>query len=202
MKSIVLYATDTMADWEYGYLTAGIALGHNAGAPYELVVAGETAAEITTAGGLHVRPDTTIDDLELNSTALLVLPGGYTWGEGHDCVLDLAEKLATADIPVAAICGATIGLARRGLLDDRRHTSNSPDFLQAVPNYAGSSRYVDDPVVIDGGLITAPGHRPVEFARAIFDHLTVLEPLTADAWHRLYAGGDSDAFGEYIAAVS
>ena len=39
MKDVVLYATDTLADWEYGYLTAGLAWVEDG--PYRLRVLGD-----------------------------------------------------------------------------------------------------------------------------------------------------------------
>ena len=45
-------------------------------------------------------------------------------------------------VPVAAICGATAGLARAGLLDQRNHTSDAAGYLAAT-GYAGGAHYVD-----------------------------------------------------------
>ena len=47
-----------------------------------------------------------------------------------------ARRFLTAGVPVAAICGATYGLALEGLLDDRAHTSNAAEYL-AYSGYAG-----------------------------------------------------------------
>lgn len=76
---------------------------------------------------------------------LLVLPAD-TWFAGHVRALEIARALLTRHTPVAGICGATYGLARAGLLDERRHTSNALDFLTSS-GYAGASRYVDERVV-------------------------------------------------------
>ena len=48
-----------------------------------------------------------------------------------------AAEFLDAGVPVAAICGATAGLAAEGLLDDRRHTSNAAEFLAAT-GYGGA----------------------------------------------------------------
>jgi putative intracellular protease/amidase len=116
-----------MADWEYGYLTSGITWADEAEpGQYRLRVLGDGSAEVTTKGRLHVRTDGSVDEVDEAEVALLVLPGADTWDEGHDQVLALARTLLNRDTPVAAICGATLGLARAGLLDDRAHTSNAP----------------------------------------------------------------------------
>jgi putative intracellular protease/amidase len=93
-------------------------------------------------------------------------------------------------VPVAAICGATAGLARAGILDDRRHTSNAAVYLEAT-GYAGAVRYVDEPAVTDGDLITAGATSPVEFAHQIFRRLAVASDRVLDAWLGLFKTGEA-----------
>ena len=52
-------------------------------------------------------------------------------------------------VPVAAICGATAGLVRAGLLDNRRHTSAAAGYLMAT-GYAGGDHYLNQRAVMDG----------------------------------------------------
>ena len=54
-----------------------------------------------------------------------------------------AARLVDAGVPVASTCGATAGLARAGLPDERNHTSAALDCLAAT-GYRGSDRYVED----------------------------------------------------------
>ncbi len=50
-----------------------------------------------------------------------------------------ALKLGTT---IAAICGATLGLANEGYLNSRKHTSNDLDYMNMVcPNYKGETFY-------------------------------------------------------------
>src|SRR5918994_240729 len=177
-RDIVLYATDTMADWEYGYLTSGI-----------------TWADDADPGRcrLRIRTEGAIGDVDPSEVALLVLPGADTWDEGHDQALALATSLVQAGTPVAAICGATLGLARAGLLDDRAHTSNAPEFLTAS-GYAGSARYREERAVDDRGVITAGAAAPVDFAAAVFRRLELFPPAVVDAWYGLYTTGERKYF--------
>ena len=99
----------------------------------------------------------------------------------------------TQGVPVAAICGATAGLARAGLLDRRRHTSNAASYLKGT-GYAGAELYVDAPAVCADGLITAGGMAPVEFAREIFAALALYEDEALEAWFQLYKTGNSAYF--------
>lgn len=58
MTTIALYATDTMADWEYAYITTGIAMAREQGDDrYELKVMSDGADVVTTAGGLRILVD-------------------------------------------------------------------------------------------------------------------------------------------------
>lgn len=89
-------------------------------------------------------------------------------------------------------------LARAGLLYERDHTSNAPDFL-ASSGYAGSARYVDAPTVTSesadarvgaGVVITAPATKPVDFSAAVFRALKMIAApagLTPAWWQVLGA---------------
>jgi putative intracellular protease/amidase len=70
---------------------------------------------------------------------------------------------------IAGICGATIALACAGMLDDVKHTSNGPGYLdEHVPDYSGVEKYVDQPnAVRDGDIITAPAPAPASFAAEV-----------------------------------
>lgn len=96
-------------------------------------------------------------------------------------------------LPVAAICGATAGLAREGLLDDRAHTGAVSYYLEAT-GYRGGKHYRDVDAVTDGNVITAGPTEPVAFAREIFALLGVYEGEKLDAWYRLFKNSDASAF--------
>ena len=97
---------------------------------------------------------------------------------------DLEKALRDAGTP------ATTVVARAGLLGGRRHTSNGPDYLKRhVPDYTGSTMYVDAPAVRDRGLITASGLADVEFAEEIMAELGVLSDSDRAYWTSLFRGG-------------
>ncbi len=143
---------------------------------------------VTTMGGVRILPDLTVADMTADGAGLLVLPGGDTWLEPiHAPIFPVVREFLEKKIPVAAICGATFGLASNGLLDDRAHTSNDLGYLKmCAPAYRGEARYVHEPAVRDRGLVTASGMAPLEFAREILIELGVMAPATLDAWYRLY----------------
>ena len=137
-----------------------------------------------------------MDEVRAEETALLILPGGDTWLEPvHGAVRAKAVELLAAGVPVAAICGATLALADAGLLDDRAHTSNAPEFLRRFcPGYAGGRHYRDEAAVSDANVITAGGTAPLEFAVEILKRLDVFSVETLEAWYNLHKLKDPKYF--------
>ncbi|WP_030206079.1 DJ-1/PfpI family protein [Streptomyces bikiniensis] len=190
--TVHLAVYDTLADWETGHATAWLArAGHT------IRTVGPVAGEpVTTLAGIRIVPDLALDDLRPEDSALLILPGAEKYDEGDELAPFAAKARAFLDagVPVAAICGATAGLAREGLLDDRRHTS-AVSFYLAATGYRGGEHYVEADAVRDGDLITAGPTEPVAFAREIFARLGAYEGKR-DAWFRLFHDSDPAAFAE------
>lgn len=201
-----LYVTDTLADWEIGYLTAELDSGRyfaEAGARMPVRTAGLSLDPVTTKGGLRVVPDTTVDRITAEDAGVLILPGGDTWLEpAHDPVLAKVVELLEARVPVAAVCGATMALANAGLLNERPHTSNNLGALQAVcPGYEGEDHFRGMPAVTDGDLITASGVAPLHFAKAVLERLGVFSATALDAWYRLNAEQEESAYFELMGSL-
>jgi putative intracellular protease/amidase len=112
-----------------------------------------------------------------------------------------ARAFVDAGVPVAAIGGATAGLARVGLLDDRRHTADTVAFLERSA-YGGAAHFQDGVrAVTDGDVVTATGTAPVEFAREIFARLEVFAPDVLDIWYRLYGMQEAGALHELMSSA-
>ncbi|MBK3646157.1 MULTISPECIES: type 1 glutamine amidotransferase family protein [Streptomyces] len=189
-KSVHLAVYDTLADWETGYATAYLAR-----AGYRVRTVGASAAPVRSIGGLRVEPDLVLDDVRPEDSELLILPGADLWDSGDELApfARKAREFLDAGTPVAAICGATAGLAREGLLDERDHTS-AVSFYLAATGYGGGGRYVEADAVTDGNLITAGPTEPVAFAREVFRLLGVYEGKVLDAWYRLFHDSDAEAY--------
>ncbi|WP_020129220.1 type 1 glutamine amidotransferase family protein [Streptomyces sp. 303MFCol5.2] len=189
-KPVHLAVYDTLADWETGFATAYLARNG-----YEIRTVGGSGEPVVSTGGLRIRPDLALDAVRPEDSSLLILPGADLWDTSDDLApfARTARAFLDAGVPVAAICGATAGLAREGLLDDRDHTG-AVSFYLAATGYAGGDRYVEADAVTDSNLITAGPTEPVAFAREVFRLLGVYEGEVLDAWYRLFHDSDPAAY--------
>ena len=202
-QDVHVFVFDELADWEIGYAVAGINTSEFQIEPgrYRVRTVALPSVPVLTMGGIRIVPDLTLDQLTPQESTLLILPGGMPWIAGRNtAAVDMARRFLDAGVPVAAICAATLALARGGLLDQRRHTSNSADFL-AESQYCGGSLYEDAPAVTDDTLITAPGTAPIEFAQHIFRRLNLYPPAVLDAWYGLHKTGKPEYFAALMEAV-
>lgn len=203
-KSVVVFVGAGMADWEAGFAVAGLNSPGLFGvpeAPYDVRYATTDGQPKRSMGGLTIQPDLALGDVQPNESAMLILVGGDGWDAGqHGEAVDLARRFLEADVPVAAICGATGGLARGGLLDHVAHTSNAAEYLQAL-GYAGAAHYRHDPAVTDGNVITAGTTAPVAFAQHIFKKLQLADPAVIDIWAELFTTGDAKHYVRLMEAL-
>ena len=197
-NTVHVYVFDGYADWEPAFAVAGINDPQRQREPGRWqvrTVGARSRAAVRSMGGLTVLPDLALHELDPAASAMLIVPGGARWEDprAHAPAVECAAAFLARGTPVAAICGATAGLARAGLLDDRPHTSNAASYLKGS-GYAGADHYVDEPAVRHAGLITAGGMAPSEFAREIFAELGIYDDEALQAWVQLYKTGRSVYF--------
>ncbi|WP_432884019.1 DJ-1/PfpI family protein [Kribbella sp. CA-245084] len=198
MKTAYVAVYETLADWEIGHLVVELRTGRFTGVPWSVVTVGESLEPVVTMGGMRVVPDVTIADVEPDAGDLLVLAGSGLWDNGGgDAFAKLAARFLEASVPVAAICGATAGLARAGLLDERKHTSAAKEYLQAT-GYQGVGNYIDERAVIGGDLITAGPDSPVQFARAVLQRLELADERKLDAYEGVFHRADPAAYATLV----
>lgn len=187
MKKVYVLMFDGLADWEAPLALCEI---RNSG-KFEVVTVGFTGAPITTMAGLNVIPDIPLAAVNADDAAMLILPGGELWERGSpEGVGALLREFHAREVPIAAICGATLEVARAGLTKGRRHTSSDKSYLEAaVPDYSDGARYSTDLAVTDSTLITASGVGSVEFAREITRYLGIYTEEQAGRWFDLYKHG-------------
>lgn len=129
---------------------------------YRLQEAGATVTIVGTgrspsfAGkhGITVTPDKKIDDVSSNQFDAVVIPGGYApdMMRRSQPMVAFVKEMSEAGKPIAAICHAGWMLVSAGILDGRRATS----FFSIRDDMgAAGAEYLDEPVVVDGNLITS-----------------------------------------------
>ena len=132
---------------------------------YPLLRLREAGAETFTIGmeagqvyksklGYPAKADYGIGDVAARDLAALVIPGGYAPDHmrRHPTYVNMVREMNVLGKPIAAICHAGWMLCSAGILKNRRATcffSIKDDLINA------GAHYVDEPVVVDGNLITS-----------------------------------------------
>lgn len=183
---IYTYLQGGWADWECGYVLAG--LRRNLGC--DIVVATPSGSPVASIGGLRVTADVAFDSIEPSPDAGYLLIGSDDWLE-FDC-RTTAETITRAlelDCPVGTICGATAFAARVGLFQDREHTSNGFEFLKEhAGDYLGSQHYIRSSSAIScRNLVTASGLAPLTFSREYLKLVKRETPFDEDRYFAMYS---------------
>lgn len=149
---------------------------------YPLLRLREAGARVITIGpqaggtsksklGYPVKADHGFGDVSPTEIDAIVIPGGWAPDllRRHPNCVNLVREMHTLGKVVAAICHAGWVLCSAGVLRNRRATSFfaiKDDMINA------GARWVDEPVVVDGNLITSrkPEDLP-DFCRAIIEAL-------------------------------
>ena len=184
-KAVYLLVVEGFADWEPAHAVAEL----RRHGQYRVECVGVTLAPIRSMGGITVLPSKLVSEVDPADVAVFILPGGDLWEHGPvEPDLEAAlRRIDAGDVPIAAICAATVAISRLDLLRGRRHTSNGLDYLRShVSSYSEADNYVDAPAVRDRKLITAGGLGDVEFARELFEELHVLSAEDRSLWAQMF----------------
>lgn len=186
-KEILTFIFDGYADWESAYICSEL---NGAETDYVIKTLSFNKEPKVSMGGFHTIPDYSINDYP-KKFAMLLLIGGNAWMEKkNNNVKPIVDYALEHNIPVAAICGATFFMGENGYLDNRKHTSNTLDFLKLQsPNYKGESNYIEKQAVSDGNVITANGTATLEFAKEIMIHLKAKPIEDINKWYEFNKNG-------------
>jgi putative intracellular protease/amidase len=178
---------DGLADWELAHALCEI----NKSGKFEVVSVGFSKDPVTTMGGLKLNPDITLDDVMPAEACIFMLPGGDMWeSESHENLKTLLHRLHAENVPIGAICGATLEIARAGLTRHIRHTSNAKDYMkEMVTDYGDDDFYADELAVTDKNIITASGLGSVEFAREVIKQLNLYNEADTQLWFETFKHG-------------
>jgi len=186
-KEVLLVLTDQWADWESSYAIWMV----NSVEEYTVKTIAVDKQPKVSIGGLRTEIDYAVNEyMDFNNLAMVILTGSFSWKNGrYEEIAEFVNKARSQSIPVAAICGGTVFLAKHGYLNDVKHTGNSVARLQKEPEYTGQALFVSAQAVADQGFITANETESLEFAREIFRVLKIYSDEDMDDWYDEFKNG-------------
>ncbi|RWQ66192.1 DJ-1/PfpI family protein [Mesorhizobium sp.] len=163
-KTIGVVFIDRFADWEYGLLAASAVEWFGARA----VSLTPNGKPVTSASGFMLTPDRSTEVDENTDLDAVAVIGSDLWVDAPPDISGLLTAIAARGGVVGGICAGTLALARAGLFEKAKHTSNGRDWInEKEPGYPGAQHYQDVPhAVADGRIVSAPGSAPGTFALA------------------------------------
>jgi putative intracellular protease/amidase len=147
--------------------------------PFEILLAAHLVGAkwpvdaVTPDGKDHRGPDGLVfraagpfGSTDARAYGCVLVPGGDPGAAVRDTDLrDLLGRLAGRDAVFGAICAGPLLLAASGVLGRRRFTHGyTPEQHASLAAYWGEARHVDEPVVVDGRIVTASPRAYVPFA--------------------------------------
>ncbi len=186
-KEVLLLLTDRWADWEASYAIAEV----NSVPQYAVKTIAVDKEPKGSIGGLRAEIDYAINEYHtMENIAMVIMPGGFSWKENeYKEIVDFIAEVRRLKIPIAAICGATLFLARNGFLDKVKHTGDEIECFLSEQGYNGHQHYVAAQVVLEDGMLTANETAAVEFAYEIFKLLQIDEASELEVWRDTFKNG-------------
>ena len=156
---------------EFGLLAASAAEWFGA----KVVFLSPDGGAVKSTAGLTAGVDRAADPAANRDLDAIAVIGSDQWAlDDAPDIAPLLRQVAQRGGVVGGICAGTLSLARAGLFETVRHTSNGPAWIrQHLPDYAGYRHYQDVAhAVADAKIVSAPGSAPgtfaVEFLRALY----------------------------------
>lgn len=113
--------------------------------------------ETLCSRNVRIVPDAKWESLDLLSFDLIVLPGGMGGAKAfcnHSGVQETLRIFNIEELWIAAVCAAPIALHEAGVLENRKFTCYPGD---ATLNIVGRENRSNEPVVVDGHVVTSQG---------------------------------------------
>ena len=125
--------------------------------PFEVLLVAQTAATVTTTGGMQVTPHATFDACP--PLDILVVPGG--WGTraemNNQAMLDFVRQQAARVETLTSVCTGSLVLGNAGLLDCLRATTHWRSLVMMQEKFPRITVDRESHVVEDGRVFTSAG---------------------------------------------
>lgn len=169
-KQVLFVILEQFADFEYPFLANALQDRiQDKTSDYEVKSISVSKKALKSLGGFTVLPDYDVEDYLVDYAALILI-GGTSWRtEEAKKIAPILKQASESGKVIGAICDATVFLGMNGLLNDKKHTSNTLESLieGAGEYYIGQDHYQNQQAVRDGNLITANGTAYLEFTKEV-----------------------------------
>ncbi|ETS32238.1 transcriptional regulator [Photorhabdus khanii NC19] len=166
IKKALFFLLDNYADWEGAFLASRL----NASKGWTVETASLEKGICKSIGGFTTMIEHSIEALPRH-VDLFVLIGGNSWNIESSKLNKLISTYLNDRVVVAAICGAVDFLARGGMLNDYKHTGNSPYLWRGYNKYRNTDNFILKQVVVDRNLITANGTACIELSENVLKNI-------------------------------
>jgi 4-methyl-5(b-hydroxyethyl)-thiazole monophosphate biosynthesis len=174
MKKVLMFVYDSFAEFEISILITCL---NGKNAAFDLVTVSDKPAgqTVLSAGRMKIMPDLTLDEINPDEYAALIIPGGnpYTLFENQQ-VLSVVRSFFDKNILIGAICGGPGLLAAAGILDHIQYAasldSNDTEYAE-VMNWDNKRAEF---LFIDQNVVTATGSNYIEFAEEMLRQLKLV----------------------------
>ena len=123
----------------------------------DVLTVGLDELPVKASRGSVLIPDESLGSVMSANFDMIVLPGGLPGADNLDAdarIHEILARMASENKYICAICAAPKVLAKVGLLDNKKATS-FPGSLDGLA--INNLDYIEEPVVIDGNLVTSRG---------------------------------------------
>jgi len=154
-----LYAYHRIAEDGYEVVVAGPETRHYHLVIHEIPPGSDPPWDITRElAGYHLKAEVAFRDVDVDEYAGLYVSGGRApeYLRYDKDLLRITQRFFEADKPVAALCHGIEILSASGAIEGRRATTIAKCALDVEQ---GGAKYVAQPCVVDGNLVTARGKR-------------------------------------------
>jgi protein deglycase len=172
MKKVLLFVYDSFAEFEISILITCLN-----GSDYELVTCSpySPGKTVTSTGKLKIMADITVDEVNTDDYAALIIPGGNPYHLLEETkVTKMIRSFFDSSKLVGAICGGPALLGGAGILNHIKYTASlTPNDTQYQP-YLNWDNKCEEHLVFDQNVVTSTGSNYIVFAEEILRQLKIV----------------------------
>lgn len=172
IKNVIVILHPKFAEFQIGHTLFLLKKVGNA----NIITATIDGNPVESIGGLNVHADVSLEQLKIDQANLLLIPGGDGIQEviNEKKLSEILVKTFDSNIPIAASCGATVLVAKAGILKKKKFTCAMKTYEHHRSLFEHAT-YTGTNVQIDDSIITAKATACAELAIKIGDLLNMFK---------------------------